>query len=60
MDRGKLSGWCSAEIEPSTVSIAVEIKSMMANDLTEGGHVDGEGEGEKYYVSKRFASHSFY
>ena len=42
---GELCRWCGTEIELSVVSVAVEMKSMMANDLTKGEHVDGEEDG---------------
>ncbi|XP_033977990.1 agmatinase, mitochondrial-like [Trematomus bernacchii] len=40
--RGELGGWSSAEIDLGIISVAVEVESMMADDLTEGEHVNGE------------------
>ena len=40
-----MCGWCGADIELSVIGVAMEIESMMANDLTKGEHVDGEEDG---------------
>ncbi|XP_010774673.1 TBC1 domain family member 22B-like, partial [Notothenia coriiceps] len=45
--RGELGGWSTAEIDLGIISIAVEVDSMMAHDLAEGEHINGEQEGAK-------------
>lgn len=39
-----MNRWCSAAIEMSVITMVIKIKSLMANDLTKGGYVDGEEE----------------
>ena len=46
--RGELGGWSSSEIDLGIISIAVEVESMMADDLAEEGHVNVEQEGAKH------------
>ena len=41
-------GWVDFEIELGVISIAVEGDSVLADDVSEGEHIDGEQGGAEY------------